>query len=161
MPSSFKCRRIRERAVKTEDAERTKARRTSASLPSRSMDKVLAFPTVEYAQVSKTLGSGHLEVQCFDGEKRIAHIRGKLRKKVWINPGDVVLLSLRDFQDSRADIILKYTPDEARSLKALGEIPENGTPTFPYMSATINENELVDGNDDIQFEFDEEEIDQI
>ena len=28
------------------------------------------------------LGSGHMEVQCFDGEKRIAHIRGKMRKKV-------------------------------------------------------------------------------
>lgn len=80
----------------------------------------------EYAQVMKTLGSGHLEVQCFDGQKRIAHIRGKLRKKVWINPGDIVLVSLRDFQDSRADIVLKYTPDEARSLKSLGEIPENG-----------------------------------
>lgn len=82
--------------------------------------------SLEYAQVLKTLGSGHLEVQCFDGEKRIAHIRGKLRKKVWINPGDVILVSVRDFQDSRADIILKYTSDEARSLKSLGEIPENG-----------------------------------
>jgi initiation factor 1A len=30
------------------------------------------------------LGSGHMEVQCFDGEKRIAHIRGKMRKKVTI-----------------------------------------------------------------------------
>lgn len=28
------------------------------------------------------LGHGHLEVQCFDGVKRIGHIRGKLRKKV-------------------------------------------------------------------------------
>ena len=37
---------------------------------------------LEYAQITKMLGSGHLEVQCFDGEKRIAHIRGKMRKKV-------------------------------------------------------------------------------
>ena len=36
----------------------------------------------EYALVGKTLGGGHFEVQCFDGEKRIAHVRGKLRKKV-------------------------------------------------------------------------------
>ena len=33
------------------------------------------------------LGNGRLEAQCFDGEKRLAHIRGKLRKKVWINQG--------------------------------------------------------------------------
>lgn len=36
----------------------------------------------EYAQVLKMLGNGRLEAQCFDGEKRLAHIRGKLRKKV-------------------------------------------------------------------------------
>jgi initiation factor 1A len=28
------------------------------------------------------LGNGRVEVACFDGEKRIAHIRGKMRKKV-------------------------------------------------------------------------------
>lgn len=39
----------------------------------------------EYAQVTKMLGNGRLEAQCFDGEKRLAHIRGKMRKKVIIN----------------------------------------------------------------------------
>lgn len=37
---------------------------------------------IEYAQVTKMLGNGRLEALCFDGEKRLAHIRGKLRKKV-------------------------------------------------------------------------------
>jgi translation initiation factor 1A len=86
----------------------------------------------EYAQVVKMLGNGRLEAQCFDGEKRLAHIRGKMRKKVrrsgvfsrylmlrciqvWINQGDIVLISLRDFQDDKADVIVKYTSDEARS----------------------------------------------
>jgi translation initiation factor 1A len=58
------------------------------------------------------LGNGRVEAQCFDGTKRLAHIRGKMRKKVWINQGDIVLLSLRDFQDDKADVIVKYTPDE-------------------------------------------------
>lgn len=90
------------------------------------------------------LGNGRLEALCFDGEKRLAHIRGKLRKKVcvhsplclmphtdthllqvWINQGDIILLSLRDYQDEKGDVILKYTADEARSLKAYGELPEN------------------------------------
>lgn len=60
------------------------------------------------------LGNGRLEAQCFDGEKRLALIRGKMRKKVWINTGDIILLSLREFQDEKADVIQKYTPDEAR-----------------------------------------------
>ena len=40
--------------------------------------------------------------------------------QVWINLGDIILLSLRDFQDDKADVIVKYTADEARSLKAYG-----------------------------------------
>ncbi|EGY19772.1 eukaryotic translation initiation factor 1A [Verticillium dahliae VdLs.17] len=73
----------------------------------------------EYAQVVKMLGNGRLEALCFDGTKRLGNIRGKLRKKVWINQGDIILLSLREYQDDKGDVILKYTADEARSLKAL------------------------------------------
>ena len=86
----------------------------------------------DYAQVTKMLGNGRLEAMCFDGEKRLAHIRGKMRKKVrpegdclisyssifeqvWINQGEIVLLSLRDFQDDKADVIVKYTAGEARN----------------------------------------------
>lgn len=36
-----------------------------------------------------------------------------------------MLLGKRDFQDSRADVILRYTPDEARMLKSYKELPEN------------------------------------
>ena len=39
----------------------------------------------EYAQVQKMLGNGRLEAMCFDGTKRLCHIRGKLRKRQWIN----------------------------------------------------------------------------
>lgn len=79
----------------------------------------------EYAQVQKILGSGRVLCSCFDGEERLAHIRGKMRKKVWINQGDIVLVSIREFQPDKCDVILKYHPDEARALKAQGELPEN------------------------------------
>ncbi|XP_023057678.1 eukaryotic translation initiation factor 1A, Y-chromosomal-like isoform X2 [Piliocolobus tephrosceles] len=52
----------------------------------------------EYAQVIKMLGNGRLEALCFDGVKRLCHIRGKLRKKVWINTSDIILVGLRDYQ---------------------------------------------------------------
>lgn len=113
----------------------------------------------EYAQVTKMLGNGRLEAMCFDGVKRLCHIRGKLRKKVWINQGDIILIGLRDYQDSKADVILKYTPDEARNLKTYGEFPEsvriNDTVTFV-------DNDL---DDDIEFGDDydssEEEVDAV
>ena len=79
----------------------------------------------EYAQVAKMLGNGRLEAMCFDGVKRLCHIRGKLRKKVWINQSDIILVGLRDYQDAKADVILKYSADEARNLKSYGEFPES------------------------------------
>lgn len=38
------------------------------------------------------LGQGRVELQCFDGVKRLGHIRGKMRKRVWIQIGDIVSL---------------------------------------------------------------------
>ncbi|KAJ3194940.1 Eukaryotic translation initiation factor 1A, X-chromosomal [Entophlyctis luteolus] len=100
----------------------------------------------EYAFVTKMLGNGWVEAQCMDGEKRLGHIRGAFRKKVWINAGDLILLGLRDYQDNKADIILKYTPDEARMLKSYGELPD---------SVKVNENEEGgDSDDDVDVEFD-------
>lgn len=55
----------------------------------------------EYAQVSRMLGSGRVEAQCFDGKTRLCHIRGKMRKKIWIAQGDIVLLGLREFEDTK------------------------------------------------------------
>jgi translation initiation factor 1A len=95
-------------------------------------------PGQEYAQVLKMLGNGHLEAMCFDSQKRLCHIRGKLRKKVWINTADIILIGLRDFQDEKADVILKYTPDEARQLKNRGEIPENGNFYIIYHSTNFD-----------------------
>lgn len=93
------------------------------------------------------LGNGRVDCSCFDGVRRIGHIRGKMRKKVWINQGDIVLLSLREFQDEQADLIVKYNPDEARALKQQGELPE---------SARINESDpFGQGSDEeVNFEFD-------
>lgn len=74
-----------------------------------------------------------------------------MRKKVWVNAGDIILISLRDYQDQKADVILKYNPDEARQLKAQGELPEN---------AKINDVDVGGGfdsgdEDDIEFQEDE------
>jgi len=85
----------------------------------------LKEPGQEYGQVQKILGNGRVRCYCFDGKERLCNIRGKLRKKTWINTNDIVLLGLRDYQDCKADVIQKYNPDEARRLKTQGHIPDN------------------------------------
>lgn len=77
----------------------------------------------EYAQIVKMLGNGRLDALCYDGKKRMCIIRGSMRKREWMGVGDTILIGLRDFQDNKADVIWKYTIDEARNLKMLGELP--------------------------------------
>ncbi|KAJ2559313.1 Translation initiation factor 1A [Coemansia sp. RSA 1933] len=107
----------------------------------------------EYAQVVKMLGNGRLEASCFDGVSRLAQIRGSMRKKIWINQGDIILVSLREYQDSKGDVIQKYNPEEARLLKQYGELPEN----FNLEEGDNLDNE-GENDDGIEFEF---EIDDI
>ena len=71
----------------------------------------------DYGQILRLLGQGRVEANCFDGGiKRMCTIRGKLRNRVWINAGDIILVSLREFGDDKADVIHKYYPEEAFEL---------------------------------------------
>lgn len=94
------------------------------------------------------LGNGRCECKCFDGKTRLCHIRGKLRKKVWVNTGDIVLIGLRDFQDKKADIILKYLPDEARNLIKYDEIPDTTT-----INEGAGEDGLNENGEEVVFDF--------
>ena len=77
----------------------------------------------EYAHVLKLLGGERMEVHCMDGVKRIAKVRGKFKKRVWVHINDIVLVSLREQDEDKCDIIHVYYADEAKQLKQLGEIP--------------------------------------
>lgn len=77
----------------------------------------------DYALVLSVLGNGRMKVLCLsDKIERLGHIRGALYKKTWIAKDDIVLISKRDFQDGRCDIIFKYSPEEIKTLIKNGEI---------------------------------------
>ena len=78
----------------------------------------------EYGQVTKMLGSSRVECMCSDQKKRVCLIRGKMKNRVWIRQGDLLLISIRDFEPDKGDVFLKYTNDEYRDLEKMGAIPE-------------------------------------
>ncbi|KAJ2828782.1 Translation initiation factor 1A [Coemansia erecta] len=109
---------------------------------------VFADEFQEYAQVTKVLGNGRMEVTCFDKEgkenkKRLAHIRGAMRKKVWINLGDFILVSLREFQDDKCDIIQKYQEEEVANLRKAEQLPEKSAVAIDAQQEE-NEDDLVE-----------------
>ncbi|KAG6532238.1 hypothetical protein ZIOFF_006077 [Zingiber officinale] len=74
-----------------------------------------------------------------------------------IADGDIILVGLCDYQDDKADIIFKYIPDEARLLKACGELPEN----IRLNEGTGGLDEEYKGGADDYIEFEDEDIDKI
>jgi initiation factor 1A len=79
-----------------------------------------------YGLVQKPLGGGHFAVHCNDSEDRIATLRGSLQRNTRIAAGDLVLISLREFEKPKpgskqhCDIVVKYSSHEITQLKRQG-----------------------------------------
>jgi len=68
--------------------------------------------------VVQMLGYDRLMVKCTDGHERVCRIRGKMKRKVWIKAGDVVLVDPWEFQrDIKGDILWRYTGSQVDWLK--------------------------------------------
>jgi translation initiation factor 1A len=69
----------------------------------------------------KMLGFDRIMVSCQDGNERLCRIRGKMKRRMWIRVGDVVLVSPWDFQsDKRGDIIWRYKRNQVDWLRKRG-----------------------------------------
>jgi translation initiation factor 1A len=71
--------------------------------------------------VVKLLGFERILVKCQDGHERLCRIRGKMKRRVWIREGDIVIVSPWDFQsDKRGDVVWRYTHSQADILRRKG-----------------------------------------
>jgi translation initiation factor 1A len=72
---------------------------------------------------TKMLGYDRVMVKCQDGRERLCRIRGKMKRRVWIRVGDVVLVSPWDFEsDKRGDLFWRYTRAQAEDLRRRGYV---------------------------------------
>ena len=79
-----------------------------------------------FGVVIQLLGSGRMLVRCSDGKERICRIPGRIRRKLWIKPGDIILVEPWPVQgDKKGDMIVRYTPTQINWLKKKGLIPED------------------------------------
>jgi len=121
-----------------------------------------------YAKVNQKLGGGNFRVDVFIPEKRekvkvdgvfiekvtrpeevkkeqIARIRGSIRKRCRIEVGNVILVSLREFEERKVDIIHAYKSDDVNTLRRKNKLPQS----------KIFEN---DEETDVNFAIEEEQI---
>ncbi|MFP4545323.1 MAG: translation initiation factor eIF-1A [Methanomassiliicoccales archaeon] len=71
------------------------------------------------------LGASRIKVMCADGKSRIGRIPGKIRKRMWIREGDLVIVKPWDFQDDKADIVYRYTKTQSSYLSRKNMIPKS------------------------------------
>ena len=75
-------------------------------------------------QVSKVKGNGRFDIRCIDGTEKSGILRGTMRKKVWVNRLDLVLVEPWDFQTEKCSILHKYQDNEMNKLLKGGHLPK-------------------------------------
>ena len=71
------------------------------------------------------LGASRIKVMCADGKSRLGRIPGKLKKRMWIREGDLLVVKPWDFQNEKCNILHRYTKTEASYLSRRGVIPKS------------------------------------
>jgi translation initiation factor 1A len=95
----------------------------------------------------------------------MCHIRGSMRKKVWLTLGDMVLISKREFEKAptlgtdeleNGDIVAKYDADLLSTLRKLPDINKRLFMRLETMDGKVleeigrkNENDLPDPDDEV------------
>lgn len=105
----------------------------------------------EYAIVKKMEGGGRVTLLMPDNTIKLGIIRGNMKRRgSWICTNDLVLVSIREFEDKKCDVIFKYMPTHINILKKKNHL----TPTFINLLNNNTSDNLPEDNNII---FDEEE----
>jgi translation initiation factor 1A len=71
------------------------------------------------------VGGSRMKVRCMDGRMRICRIPGRLKRKLWVREGDILLIELWELGgDDKGDVIFKYRPIQVEMLKRKGMLKE-------------------------------------
>ncbi len=84
-----------------------------APLPKKNNEEMIGI-------IERRLGGNKMMVNCLDGKERNCRVPGRLKRRLWLRPGDVVIIELWDLDKSRGDIILKYRKNQVKWLRKKG-----------------------------------------
>ena len=67
------------------------------------------------------VGGSRMKVRCMDGKNRICRIPGRLKRKLWVREGDILLIEPWELGgDDKGDVIFKYKQVQVSWLKNKG-----------------------------------------
>jgi translation initiation factor 1A len=85
-------------------------------LPRRARGEVFAI-------ANQLLGAARIRVMSEDNIPRMGRITGKMKKKMWIREGDLLIVRPWGFQEGKADILFRYSRTQAQYLARRNILP--------------------------------------
>ena len=75
--------------------------------------------------LEQRLGGSRMRVRCLDGKTRICRVPGRLKKKLWVREGDLLLIEPWELGgDEKGDVIFKYKGGQVDWLRKKGFLKE-------------------------------------
>ncbi len=65
-------------------------------------------------------GGNKMMVSCLDGKTRNCRVPGRLKRALWLRPGDVVIIEPWELDKNKGDVIFKYRPNQVAWLRKHG-----------------------------------------
>jgi len=73
--------------------------------------------------LERRVGGSRNIVRCMDGKTRNCRIPGRLKRKLWVREGDILLIEPWELSgDEKGDIIFKYRPTQVEILRKQGHL---------------------------------------
>jgi len=76
-----------------------------------------------FGVASQLLGAARIRVMCEDEVSRMGRITGKMKKKMWIREGDLLIVRPWGFQEGKADILFRYSRTQSQYLARKNLLP--------------------------------------
>ena len=67
--------------------------------------------------IEQRLGGNKMMVNCTDGKSRNSRVPGRLRRALWLRPNNIVIVEPWELDDTKADVLFKYRPNQVKWLK--------------------------------------------
>ena len=68
--------------------------------------------------IEQRLGGNKMMVNCLDGKSRNCRVPGRLKRKLWLRPNDVVIIEPWELDNTKGDLLFKYPSNQIEWLKA-------------------------------------------
>jgi len=72
--------------------------------------------------IEQRFGGNKMLVNCVDGKSRNCRVPGRLKRKLWLRPNDVVLIEPWELDENKGDVLFKYRLNQIQWLKRNGHL---------------------------------------